>query len=72
MTCLGQLRSHIWEGWGLQLSLVNTRVVAEEIHAVEGYAAFDARRQSKHSKQIAGNVMIGSKGFDDGLDHVMS
>jgi Leucine-rich repeat (LRR) protein len=53
------------------LSLVSTNVAAEDMQAVVGWSAFEQRRQNKHSKQLAGNVLIGSKGFEDGLDHVM-
>jgi hypothetical protein len=38
---------------------------------VPGWREYDVRRQGKHTKQISGNVMLPSTGFDDGLDHVM-
>ena len=41
------------------------------ISQVPGWEQYEARRQGKHSKQISSNVMLPSKGFDDGLDHAM-
>lgn len=33
-----------------------------------GFEEFEARRIGKANKQISGNVMIGSKGIDEGFD----
>ena len=41
----------------------------EALRATAGYEGFEARRQASRSKQLAGSVMIGSRGLDDGLDH---
>mmetsp|Transcript_2898 Transcript_2898/g.5466 ORF Transcript_2898/g.5466 Transcript_2898/m.5466 type:complete len:280 (-) Transcript_2898:191-1030(-) len=54
-----------------KLSLLGTKVVVEHIQKVPGYDEYEMRRQGKHTKQIAGNVLIDSKGFEDGLDRVM-
>lgn len=35
---------------------------------IEGFQEFEARRKKKFDKQIDSNVMIGSKGLDEGLD----
>mmetsp|Transcript_27168 Transcript_27168/g.43514 ORF Transcript_27168/g.43514 Transcript_27168/m.43514 type:complete len:198 (+) Transcript_27168:681-1274(+) len=51
------------------LSLRGCPVDVEELRATQGYEGFEARRQANRSKQIHGQVMIGSRGLDDGLDH---
>ena len=33
-----------------------------------GYAAFEQRRQASRSKQVHAQVLLSSKGLDDGLD----
>eukprot|EP00240_Pyramimonas_obovata_P015783 CAMPEP_0118943990 /NCGR_PEP_ID=MMETSP1169-20130426/39404_1 /TAXON_ID=36882 /ORGANISM="Pyramimonas obovata, Strain CCMP722" /LENGTH=280 /DNA_ID=CAMNT_0006889367 /DNA_START=176 /DNA_END=1018 /DNA_ORIENTATION=+ len=53
------------------ISLTNTSVTADELKEVPGWDRYEARRQGKHTKQITSNVMLPSKGFDDGLDHTM-
>lgn len=35
---------------------------------MEGFQEFEARRKKKFDKQIDSNVMIGSKGLDEGVD----
>lgn len=35
---------------------------------MEGFAAFEARRQGKYSKQLAGNALGSKNGFDQGVD----
>lgn len=35
---------------------------------MEGFQEFEARRRKKFDKQIDSNVMIGSKGLDEGVD----
>ena len=34
----------------------------------EGYKVFEDRRRQKYSKAIAGGVLMGSKGMDEGVD----
>lgn len=36
---------------------------------MEGFQEFEARRKKKFDKQIDSNVMISSKGLDEGVDH---
>ncbi|KDD74769.1 hypothetical protein H632_c1086p0 [Helicosporidium sp. ATCC 50920] len=50
------------------LSLHGTGIRAEQLEAMPGYEAFETRRRSKHSKAIEHNVILPSKGLDDGLD----
>ena len=35
---------------------------------MEGFQEFEARRRKKFDKQIDSNVMISSKGLDEGVD----
>lgn len=35
---------------------------------MEGFQEFEARRKKKFDKQIDSNVMISSKGLDEGVD----
>ncbi len=35
---------------------------------MEGFQDFEARRKKQFDKQIDSNVMIGSKGLDEGVD----
>ena len=35
---------------------------------MEGFEAYEERRKRKHDKQLDANVMIGSHGFDEGVD----
>jgi hypothetical protein len=35
---------------------------------MDGFQEFEARRKKKFDKQIDSNVMIGSKGLDEGVD----
>lgn len=51
------------------LSVRGCYIDVEELRATPGYGGFEARRQANRSKQIHGQVMIGSRGLDDGLDH---
>lgn len=50
------------------LSLHRNPILHLHFEQMEGYAAFEGRRRDKVDKQIAGNVMMGSKNLDDGLD----
>jgi hypothetical protein len=51
------------------LSLHGNPVTLEALQATPGWAAFDARQRGKQSKRVAGGVMLGARGLDDGLDH---
>lgn len=35
---------------------------------MEGFQEFEARRRKKFDKQVDSNVMMGSKGLDEGVD----
>lgn len=35
---------------------------------MNGFQEFEARRKRKFDKQLDGNVMLNSKGFDEGVD----
>ena len=39
---------------------------------MEGFQDFEARRKKEFDKKIDSNVMIGSKGLDEGVDLWMS
>lgn len=42
-------------------------------YQMEGFEGFEGRRKRKHDKQIDSNVMIDSRGFDEGVDlHIMT
>jgi hypothetical protein len=42
-------------------------------YQMEGFEAFEGRRKRKHDKQIDSNVMINSRGFDEGIDlHIIT
>ena len=51
------------------LSLHGNPIELEALHATPGWAEFDARQRAKQSKRVAGGVMLGARGLDDGLDH---
>jgi len=50
------------------LSLHDNPISPEALHATEGFAAFEARRQGKYTKTLAGGVLLGNSGMDEGLD----
>ena len=41
----------------------------EALEKLPGWAAFDARQRGKQSKRVAGGVLLGERGLDDGVDH---
>jgi len=49
-----------------ELSLKDTKVTAEDLREVEGFDAYELRRQKKVGKKIDGKVML-LNGMDDGL-----
>lgn len=51
------------------LTLRGCPIDIEELRTTPGYEGFESRRQANRSKQIHGQVMVGSRGLDDGLDH---
>ena len=50
------------------LSLHGNPVNPDQIQATDGFALFEERRQKKYSKGIAGGVMMGQRGMDEGID----
>lgn len=42
--------------------------MTERALQMEGFQEFEARRKKKFDKQIDSNVMISSKGLDEGVD----
>jgi len=65
------LPSQLLRGCGAlsTLSLHGNPVTLDALEAVDGWADFDARQRAKQSKRVAGGVLIGARGLDDGLDH---
>ena len=51
------------------LSLHGNPVTLDALEATDGWAEFDTRQRAKQSKRVAGGVLIGARGLDDGLDH---
>eukprot|EP00798_Chlamydomonas_sp_ICE-L_P023597 gene23597-9125_t len=50
------------------LSLHSNNVTPDSIAETEGFQEFEERRQLKYTKGIAGGVLLGSKGMDEGVD----
>lgn len=50
------------------ISLHNNPISMDQFQQMEGFQEFEARRKKKFDKQIDSNVMIGSKGLDEGVD----
>ncbi|XXG55598.1 hypothetical protein AAC387_Pa03g3228 [Persea americana] len=50
------------------ISLHDNPISMDQFQQIEGFQEFEARRKKKFDKQIDSNVMIGSKGLDEGLD----
>ncbi|GJS22003.1 plant intracellular Ras-group-related LRR protein 7 [Tanacetum coccineum] len=50
------------------ISLHDNPISMDQFQSMEGFQEFEARRKKKHDKQIDSNVMIGSKGLDEGVD----
>ncbi|KAK8555770.1 hypothetical protein V6N13_069851 [Hibiscus sabdariffa] len=50
------------------ISLHDNPISMDHFQQMEGFQEFEARRKKKFDKQIDSNVMIGSKGLDEGVD----
>ncbi|XP_015883396.3 plant intracellular Ras-group-related LRR protein 7 [Ziziphus jujuba] len=50
------------------ISLHGNPISMDQFQQMEGFQEFEARRRKKFDKQIDSNVMIGSKGLDEGVD----
>ncbi|CAN0870913.1 Plant intracellular Ras-group-related LRR protein 7 [Linum grandiflorum] len=50
------------------ISLHENPISMDQFQQMEGFQEFEARRKRKFDKQIESNVMIGSKGLDEGVD----
>lgn len=50
------------------LSLHGNELTIEYLREMDGWADFDNRRKSKHSKQLEFNILGSSGGFDEGAD----
>lgn len=50
------------------LSLHGNPLVPDSIQETPGYQEFEARRRQKYDKAIAGGVLFGSRGMDEGVD----
>ncbi|CAB4281094.1 unnamed protein product [Prunus armeniaca] len=51
------------------ISLHGNPISMDQFQQMEGFQEFEARRKKKFDKQIDSNVMISSKGLDEGVDH---
>ncbi|KAK3225519.1 hypothetical protein Dsin_005381 [Dipteronia sinensis] len=50
------------------ISLHSNPISMDQFQQMEGFQEFEARRKKKFDKQIDSNVMISSKGLDEGVD----
>ncbi|KAH9778049.1 Leucine-rich repeat (LRR) family protein [Citrus sinensis] len=50
------------------ISLHNNPISMDQFQQMEGFEEFEARRRKKFDKQIDSNVMISSKGLNEGVD----
>ncbi|KAF7838512.1 plant intracellular Ras-group-related LRR protein 7 [Senna tora] len=50
------------------ISLHNNPISMDQFQQMDGFQEFEARRRKKFDKQIDSNVMISSKGLDEGVD----
>ena len=50
------------------IALHNNPITAAQVRATYGYEEFEARRKAKYDKVIGGGVLIGTGGFQTGLD----
>ncbi|KAM2076407.1 hypothetical protein ACFX1T_039155 [Malus domestica] len=50
------------------ISLHGNPISMDQFQQMEGFQEFEARRKKKFDKQIDSNVMISSKGLDEGID----
>jgi uncharacterized ubiquitin-like protein YukD len=71
MNRIGHLDAELLKAPALHtLSLHNNPITMERLRELDGWKAFDARRQAKVNKQLAGGVMPGSA-LDEGGDALM-
>lgn len=54
------------------ISLHDNPITPASLHAIEGFAEFEARRQSKYTKTLATGVLLGTHGMDEGLDRPLA
>ncbi|KAG0601403.1 hypothetical protein M758_11G107700 [Ceratodon purpureus] len=50
------------------LMLHGTLITSEQLHQMDGFEGYEERRKRKHDKQLDANVIIDSRGFDEGVD----
>jgi hypothetical protein len=50
------------------LSLHNNPITPDTLADNPGFTAFERRRQGKYNKAIAGGVLLGTAGLDEGVD----
>lgn len=50
------------------ISLHDNPISMDQFQQMEGFQEFETRRRKKFDKQIDANVMISSKGLDEGVD----
>lgn len=48
--------------------MLNLKNLLNIFTQMEGFQEFEARRRKKFDKQVDSNVMMGSKGLDEGVD----
>ncbi|KAG7023222.1 Plant intracellular Ras-group-related LRR protein 7 [Cucurbita argyrosperma subsp. argyrosperma] len=67
---IGQLPSNLLKDCkALQkVSLHGNPILMDQFQQMDGFEDFEARRKKKFDKQIDSNVMISSKGLDEGVD----
>jgi hypothetical protein len=54
------------------LSLHDNPINITAMEQVPGWLDMEARIQGKNAKRVAGGVLLGDKGLDDGLDHALT
>lgn len=50
------------------LSVHGNSITVEQLQLMDGYQEYEGRRKRKFDKQIDANVLLGSKGLDEGVD----
>lgn len=50
------------------LSLHSNPIIPDRLQETEGFQVFEQRRRQKYSKVIAGGVLMGPRGMDEGID----